>query len=144
MGGRTAQMALRDLCNVVDEIRFDAERRGEAGYGAELGVVERPVDEGHDRGEAIRRRDGRSRHRDRAHGLENGLRLCGSGIDMHDCAPVGSSDGAERITPPSTRTCTERYRVGLISPSVARSHPDNNGQHFARDHALARNRIPEL
>jgi len=42
------------------------------------------------------------------------------------------------------RTCTERYRVGLISPSVARSHPDNNVQHFARDHARARNHIPEL
>jgi hypothetical protein len=44
----------------------------------------------------------------------------------------------------TTRTVTERYRAGLISPSVARSHPDDNVQHFARDHALARNHIPEL
>ena len=160
-------------------------------HGAELGVVERPVDEGHDRGEAnrlggeiglgrqrleflgagrrqsgkvgreleledvargrddagaIRRCDGRSRCRDRAHRLENGLRLGGSGIDMHDCAPVGSSDGADRITPPSTRSRRAPAPSDIASDRSrqARSHPDNNGQHFTRDHALARNHIPEL
>jgi hypothetical protein len=67
---------------------------------------------------------------------------------MHDWAPVGvvRRRGPYHATfdAVTARTCTERYRVGLISPSVARSHPDNNVQHFARDHARARNHIPEL
>jgi len=122
-------MALRDLCNVVDEIRLDAQRRRQADHSVKLRVVEGSVDEGHDRSEAnrfggeigfcrqrleflrarwrqsgkvrreldledvtrgrndagaIRRRGGRSRCRDRAHRLENGLRLCGSGVDVHE------------------------------------------------------------
>jgi hypothetical protein len=45
-------MAPRDLGNVVDEIRLDAERRRQAGHSVKLRVVEGSVDEGHDRGEA--------------------------------------------------------------------------------------------
>ena len=52
---------------------------------------------------------------------------------MHDCArgavrrrgPYHAT--FEEVTP---CTCTERYRVRLISPSIARSHPDNNVQHL--------------
>ncbi len=50
--GRVAQMALRDVGDVVDEVRRDAERGGEAEHGFELGVVEPAVDECHDGGEA--------------------------------------------------------------------------------------------
>jgi hypothetical protein len=44
-----AQMALRHLGNVVDEVGLHAERRGETQHGVQLGVVDRAVDKGHDR-----------------------------------------------------------------------------------------------
>jgi hypothetical protein len=58
----------------------------------------------------------------------------------------GPLDGADRITPPSTRstprTCTERSRrIDLLS--VARSHSDSS-VHVSRAIRLARNHIPEL
>ena len=69
---------------------------------------------------------------------EQGAAIPGASVQIKDEASGATFDTV------TTRTCTERYRVGLISPSVARSHPDNNVQHFARDHARARNHIPEL